>query len=245
MLTIKNVKEFRGLDQKAVITTAETIGRNASEETVYGNMVGLALGAGATARDNGVKGYTFERAFDAFAKEYMPDASDGTMKAYRSALNAWAKAGMHAEWGVALGVRVFNEKGLSLTARGGMLNKLLGDKEPNAKEYAAAKPKSSNVKGGSTLKGAAGALNRSVVGFGEKWLDKLPADMQATFADLQSRVEAFADAAAKIADGEPKPKGKKGGKEKPTFAQRAASLKEKLAALTSGKPQARGVRTIQ
>src|SRR5512138_3238361 len=119
MLTAKDIKEFRGLDQKAVIKTAETIGRNGSEGTVYGRLIGLAIAAGEDAKAEGLKGYSFERAFDAFAGQYMPDATEGTLKTYRSAVNNWCKAGAHAAFNAQdVAIRVFNEKGFSLSQRG-------------------------------------------------------------------------------------------------------------------------------
>jgi hypothetical protein len=243
MLTIKDVKEFRGLDQKARIKAAETIGRNASEATVYGKLTGLALASGMDAKANGEKGYSFERAFDAFATEYFAGASEGTVKAYRSAVNAWSRAGMHAAWDATeIAVRVFNEKGQSLTARGGMLSRLLKlEKEPTAKEYAKARPTSGNTAGGSTLKGAAASTYRSVAGFGIKWADKLPADLRASYAEIRAAMDKFAKMVAELDGDKPaKPKAKGA---KPTFKELDAELSKKLAALTS--KSGGGTKTLQ
>lgn len=253
MLTIKDVKSYRGLDQKATIKEAETIGRNSSEATVYGHIVGLALAAGQNAKAEGLKSYTFDRAFEVFAENYYVGSNaktEGTLKAYRSAFNTWTRAGMNAAWDATdVAIRCFNErskgdKQLSLTQRSGMLSKLLKlDHVPTAKEYADAKPKAGNETGGATLKGSAAALQRSVEGFGVKWLDKLSPTASTMYAQLHKMAGDFARHIEAEAGAAPKPTAK-GKPSEPTMADKRRELAAKLASLTAAE-KPRGTKTIQ
>jgi hypothetical protein len=247
MLTIKDVKAFAGLDQKAIIREAETIGRNGSTDTVYGKAISLAIASGMTAKAEGLKGYSFDRAFDAFAKEFYIDAADGTLKAYRSAFGTFCSAGIHARWNASdVAVRVFNEKAkdgkaLSLTQRSGMLSKLLKhEKEPTAKEYAAARPTGGNRSNEATLKGATSGLLRSVDAFGVKWMSKLDEQGKAMLADIRGKVDAFAKAHDTEEPAKPA-KGKAKAAE-PTFADKRKAMLAELAKLST--PSKGGAKTI-
>lgn len=250
MLTIKDAKAFKGLDQKAVIKEMETVGRNASQDTVYAKAVAIAIGAGMTAKADGIKSYSFDRAFDAFAKEYMPTASGGSLTAYRSSFGTFCKAGMKAEWDASeIAVKCFNERSkggkvLSLTQRSGMLNRLMKlDHVPTANEIAAEKPEAGN-RDELTADKAAAALLRSVDSFGVKWLDKLTKDQQASYKALRGVVDTFATTLAGEAPAE-KPKAKAKGKGKasePTPAEQRKAMLAKLAAINV---PSKGSKTIQ
>lgn len=245
MLTIKDVKKFEGLDQKAYIAEAATVGRNGSQGTVYGTMVSIALAAGRTAKAQGLKSYTFERAASAFATEYFAGKSDGSEKATISALGAWTEAGMHSVGAMAeVAVRVFNEKAkdgktISLTSRAGMLRKLLKlDHEPSKKEYQDARPSGGNRTGEGTLKGASAALLRSVDGFGIKWLGKMkPADA----VDFKTVRDVVAKFAAKFEEEVVEKPATKGKATAPTKADERKAMLAKLASLEMPK----GHKTLQ
>lgn len=242
MLTIKDAKEFRGLSNKERVATAADIGRKFSEGTALGKVAMLALGAGLDAKAAGDKAFKFDATFDAFASEYFSNASDGTLKTYRSAFGNWTKAGMHAAFDASeLAVRVFNESKYALSARSGMLSKLLKDKPPTAKEYNAAKPKTQNNTGPRSLDKATAGLLTSVDKFGVDHLAKLDKQGKATFAEIRRLVAAFAQANAAPAPKTDKTSDKKGAE--PTFADKRKAL---LADLAKISPATRdGVKTIQ
>lgn len=240
MLTIKDVKAFRGLDQKAIIKEAATVGQNASQGTVYGRMVAIAIAAGENAKAEGLKSYTFDRAGEAFATGYFGSVSEGSAKAMISALGAFTEAGMKPEWQASeTAIRVFNEKAkdgstLSFTSRAAMLRKLLKlDHVPSKKEYSDARPSGGNNSNNATIKGATAALLRSVEAFGVKWLDKLDKDGKASYAAIHASVSQFA--AAHDTPDAPKPAkdGKKAAE--PTMADKRKALVAELA-----KMQAKG-----
>lgn len=243
------VAKYRRLDNKGVIQAAESIGINSSETTVIGHVVALAIGAGLRAKDDGNVAFTFDRAFDAFAGHYWPNASDGTLKNYRSSFNAFSDAGKLVTWDASeLAMRVYREKGISsLSDRAKMLRTLLkGAKPPTAKEYADAKPaKSGGGATGSTIKGAVKQLQTSLINFSEKHFDKLTPALKAEFAEISAKLDTFATQAAVLDPAKPAPKGAAKKTDKKTFADRKAAFAAKLAALTSGKPAPRGTRTIQ
>jgi hypothetical protein len=233
MVTIKDIKEFRGLSTKERTATAIDIGRKFSEGTALGKVAMLALGAGLDAKAAGDKTFTFDATFNAFAGEYFANVSDGTLTTYRSAFGNWTKAGMHSAFDATeLAVRVWNESKYALSNRGTMLKKLLKDKPPTPKEYNAAKPATENNPKPKTIGAAAERLLRSIDAFGVEWIKELDKAGKASLADIRGKVEAFAATYAENAE-KPTAKGEK--VKKPTFAdQRKAMLAELIKAKPAG-----------
>jgi hypothetical protein len=242
MLTIKDAKEFRGLATKDRIATARKIGEQFSEGTALGKIAMMALGAGMDAKASGDKTFTFDATFNAFAETYYDKASEGTIKAYRSAFGNWTKAGMLAKWDASeIAVRVFNERQYPLTARSGMLNKLLKlDAAPTAKQYAAAKPKKRNNDADATFEEAAAALNRKVGDFAVAWSSEMNKSQTLAFAAIVKAANDFV-ALAPVVPKETKGTSKKKTTVKaPTPAELRAAQTAKLLAMVG-----EGVKTIQ
>lgn len=238
MVTIKDIKEFRGLSTKERTATAIDIGRKYSEGTALGKVAMLALGAGLDAKAAGDKTFTFDATFNAFAGEYFSNVSDGTLKTYRSAFGNWSKAGMHSAFDASeLAVRVWNESKYAVSNRGTMLKRLLKDTPPTPKEYNAARPKTENNPKAKTISAAAERLLRSVDTFGVDWLKDMDKAGKATFADIRAKVEAFA---ATYAEDVEKPAAKGEKPKKPTFVDRRKAM---LAELIKAKP-AGGSKTL-
>lgn len=242
MLTIKDIKEFRGLSNKERDATARDIGRKFSEGTALGKIALMALAAGLDAKASGDKTFTFDATFNSFASEYFSNVSDGSLKTYRSAFGNWTKAGMHPAFDASeLAVRVWNESKYALSARGTMLKRLLKDKPPTAKEYNAAKPKTENNPKPKTLGKALEGLLRSIDAFGVDWFDKMDKNGQATMTSIRASIDTLAKANA---DEAPKPVAKDGKKAgEPTFADKRKALLAKMAAVQAA--PAKGARTIQ
>ena len=233
MVTIRDIKEFRGLSTKERTEAARDIGRKFSEGTALGKVMLMALGAGLDAKAAGDKTFTFDATFNAFAGEYFSNVTAGTLKTYRNAFGYWTKAGMHSAFDASeLAVRVWNESKYALSNRGTMLNKLLKDKPPTAKEYNAAKPTTENNPKPKTIGAAAERLLRSIDAFGVDWIKELDKAGKVALAEIRVKVEAFAATYAEEAE---KPKAAGGKAKKVTFAdQRKAMLAELIKAKPAG-----------
>lgn len=188
---------------KAIRAAMTEHGAGQSKAGIYAFLADGAYNLGAADLKGKKEKSSFDGEYNVWYLKKNPDkAADDVPAGDRSALNAWYNAGFLSKekpWARDVADRVLALKNVSLSSRGGFLNKMLAlPKTPTDAEWQEDVPnETGGGSGGGTPKSTALAVVRAVSN-AVALLDDMPADMKAIMRDVVAVSERLEAAANRI-----------------------------------------------